>query len=264
MMAASSRSPAQATTSAAVGPCRPMRISSGPSSRNEKPRAASSSCIDETPRSNTTPSTVRRRRAIPGWIAGPRPNRDGRAPVQRDQRRARSRFDRGRPRRPVRQACPKSRAYSRRRRMSRRHKLRRRGPRATPPRDGQEPGYDEPIRRQRFRRRRSLSSFPRPLQPCRQDAAFDVPKAGGIFQQPDPSRSSPHERADDPASDNRLCACRLGPTTASPSCTPGISAAFTNTSAIMGIMGVDQPAQRSAAPLQSRLMRGKLKERLKS
>jgi hypothetical protein len=36
----------------------PMRMSSGPSSRKEKPRAASSSCIDETPRSNTTPSTA--------------------------------------------------------------------------------------------------------------------------------------------------------------------------------------------------------------
>ena len=36
----------------------PIRMSSGPSRRNEKPRPASSSCIDETPRSNTTPSTV--------------------------------------------------------------------------------------------------------------------------------------------------------------------------------------------------------------
>jgi len=35
-----------------------MRMSSGPSARNEKPRAASSSCIDETPRSNTIPETA--------------------------------------------------------------------------------------------------------------------------------------------------------------------------------------------------------------
>ena len=43
MMAARSRALALATMSAALGPCRPMRMSSGPSSRNEKPRAASSS-----------------------------------------------------------------------------------------------------------------------------------------------------------------------------------------------------------------------------
>ena len=35
-----------------------MRMSSGPSSRNEKPRSASSSCIEDTPRSSTTPSTA--------------------------------------------------------------------------------------------------------------------------------------------------------------------------------------------------------------
>jgi hypothetical protein len=32
-------------------------ISNGPSNRNENPRSGSSSCIEETPRSNTTPST---------------------------------------------------------------------------------------------------------------------------------------------------------------------------------------------------------------
>ena len=35
-----------------------MRMSSGPSSRNENPRAASSICIEETPTSRTTPSTA--------------------------------------------------------------------------------------------------------------------------------------------------------------------------------------------------------------
>ena len=36
----------------------PMRMSSGPSWRKENPRSASSSCIEETPRSKTTPSTA--------------------------------------------------------------------------------------------------------------------------------------------------------------------------------------------------------------
>ena len=58
IIAARSRSLARATMSAALGPSCPMRMSSGPSSRNEKPRSAWSSCIDETPRSNTTPSTA--------------------------------------------------------------------------------------------------------------------------------------------------------------------------------------------------------------
>src|SRR5262245_21180175 len=57
-IAASSSSDAAATMSAAVGPSRPMRMSSGPSWRKENPRAASSSCIEETPRSKTTPSTA--------------------------------------------------------------------------------------------------------------------------------------------------------------------------------------------------------------
>ena len=57
-MSARSRSDACATTSAALGPSPPMRMSSGPSSRNEKPRSASSSCIEDTPRSSTTPSTA--------------------------------------------------------------------------------------------------------------------------------------------------------------------------------------------------------------
>ena len=60
MMSARSRSDACATTSAALGPSPPMRMSSGPSRRNEKPRSASSSCIEETPRSSTTPSTASR------------------------------------------------------------------------------------------------------------------------------------------------------------------------------------------------------------
>ena len=57
-MLARSRSLAAATTSAALGPSLPMRMSSGPSRRNEKPRSAWSSCMEDTPRSNTTPSTL--------------------------------------------------------------------------------------------------------------------------------------------------------------------------------------------------------------
>ena len=57
-MLARSASEAFATTSAAVGPSWPIRMSSGPPSRNEKPRSAWSSCIEETPTSITTPSTA--------------------------------------------------------------------------------------------------------------------------------------------------------------------------------------------------------------
>ena len=69
-MLARSVSDARAITSAAVGPSWPIRMSSGPSSRNEKPRSAWSSCIEETPTSITTPSTASRpmRRADFGEI----------------------------------------------------------------------------------------------------------------------------------------------------------------------------------------------------
>ena len=142
-------------------------------------QAASTRRRDQTRRRRPS----RRRRATAGWIAGPRPNRDGHAPVRRGRRRGRSRFDRGRPRRPARRAFPESRAYSRRRRMSRRHRFRHRAPRAIPPRDRQEPGYDGPIRQWQLRRR-FLSSFPRPRQPCRQDAAFGVRTEDGVGHTP--------------------------------------------------------------------------------
>jgi hypothetical protein len=58
---ASSRSGSRLTRSAAVSPSRPMRMSSGPSARNEKPRDGSSSWGDDTPRSSAMPST----RAMP-------------------------------------------------------------------------------------------------------------------------------------------------------------------------------------------------------
>ena len=58
MMRARSAGDARATTSAALGPSLPIRMSSGPSRRNEKPRSAWSSCIEETPISITTPSTA--------------------------------------------------------------------------------------------------------------------------------------------------------------------------------------------------------------
>lgn len=55
-MSARSPSDARAITSAAVGPVCPIRMSSGPSRRKEKPRPAWSSCIEDTPTSITTPS----------------------------------------------------------------------------------------------------------------------------------------------------------------------------------------------------------------
>ena len=61
-MSASRASGSRFTRSAAEGPARSMRMSSGPSCRNEKPRAAVSSCIEETPMSSTTPSSGDRAR----------------------------------------------------------------------------------------------------------------------------------------------------------------------------------------------------------
>ena len=49
-------SSASFTKSAADGPSWLIRISRGPSRMNENPRSARSSCMDETPRSRTTPS----------------------------------------------------------------------------------------------------------------------------------------------------------------------------------------------------------------
>ena len=72
---------AAATISAADGPALLMRMSSGPSCRNEKPRSAVSICIDETPRSRTTPSTEAsrvRRRCDPARRTRPEPGSAGR------------------------------------------------------------------------------------------------------------------------------------------------------------------------------------------
>jgi len=52
------------TKSAALGPSRPMRMSSGPSPWKEKPRSGRSSCIEETPMSKVTPSTASTPRAV--------------------------------------------------------------------------------------------------------------------------------------------------------------------------------------------------------
>ena len=59
MMAARSRSLARATTSAALGPSPPMRMSSGPSSRKEKPRVG----FDRAASTKRRDRTRRRRRA---------------------------------------------------------------------------------------------------------------------------------------------------------------------------------------------------------
>ena len=130
MMSARSVSDARATTSAAVGPSWPIRMSSGPSRRNEKPRSAWSSCIEETPTSITTPSTASRPslRTDVGEIG--KAILDQRQPAIRtidqigtagDRRCGR---DRCRPRGfPAR---PGSRGCSRRRQRWRRHRCRRR------------------------------------------------------------------------------------------------------------------------------------------
>ena len=55
MIRVSSYSSSVLTRSAALAPSDPMRMSRGPSKRNENPRDASSSCIDETPRSASRP-----------------------------------------------------------------------------------------------------------------------------------------------------------------------------------------------------------------
>ena len=58
MISVSSRTSARARSSAALSPRDgSMRMSSGPSARYEKPRAGSSICGEETPRSRSTPST---------------------------------------------------------------------------------------------------------------------------------------------------------------------------------------------------------------
>src|ERR1700722_5282274 len=57
-MRASSAGAASLTRSAAVGPSAPMRMFNGPSRMKEKPRSASSSCMEETPRSKAPPSAA--------------------------------------------------------------------------------------------------------------------------------------------------------------------------------------------------------------
>ena len=145
MMLARSVSEAFATTSAAVGPSWPIRMSSGPPSRNEKPRSAWSSCIEETPTSITTPSTA----AMPcAAQTSARLEKRSSTRVSRpsdcvDQIEAAGN------RRPVAvdaddpgsRRCRGSRGCSRRRRRSRRHRCRRRGARASRPPRGRERRY---------------------------------------------------------------------------------------------------------------------------
>ena len=80
-----------------------MRMSSGPSLRNEKPRSAWSSCIDDTPMSSTTPSTrveaLRAARSRRDRRSGPAPASGGSWTWRPARRRRRSHRDRGRWRR---------------------------------------------------------------------------------------------------------------------------------------------------------------------
>ena len=113
------------------GPRLSMRMSSGASKRSEKPRSASSNCIEETPMSSTTPSSVRRpsRRAI-----------SSRSPKRPSTSRSRPRAARPGPRPPaiargiaidadhLARRAPAARGNSRRRRRCRRDRGR---PRAT-------------------------------------------------------------------------------------------------------------------------------------
>ena len=91
-MSASSASPRSLTRSAALGPSPPMRMSSGPSPRKEKPRSASSSCMEETPRSSATPSAASTPLAAqerrPSRRSGLRPGSAGRRSCRQAARRS--------------------------------------------------------------------------------------------------------------------------------------------------------------------------------
>ena len=56
-MRVSSRTSARSSSSASVSPSPDIRMSSGPGREKEKPRSATSSCGEETPRSTSAPST---------------------------------------------------------------------------------------------------------------------------------------------------------------------------------------------------------------
>ena len=84
---ASSSSSTSASRSAAVGGCdRSMRMSSGSSRRKLNPRPSASSCIDDTPRSASAPST----RAMPRASSTRRDRGNRRARARRDRQRAAS------------------------------------------------------------------------------------------------------------------------------------------------------------------------------
>ena len=97
----------------------PMRMSSGPSLWNEKPRSGSSSCMEETPMSSTTPSAgakprhlrcgPARRMCLRPASSGPRPRRQVFAPRQWQPDRGRWRERALRARRPGWRRCSRRR-----------------------------------------------------------------------------------------------------------------------------------------------------------
>ncbi len=198
MMSARSRSDACATTSAALGPSPPMRMSSGPSSRNEKPRSASSSCIEDTPRSSTTPSTA----AWPNFSAT-RSSSEKRVLDQRQP--PAGRLDQTgavRDRALVAVDADDLRigggedraAYSRRRRKCRRYRRRRRARSATRAPAARARECDGPVR-QRQQGRRCPPSFPCP------ERIFRRSLEAGLFPTCARCRGGPHDRR---AEANRL------------------------------------------------------------
>ena len=154
------RSPAlkRLTTSAARRPGLPIRMSSGPSARKEKPRSAWSSCMEETPMSSTTPSTalgmlveLRERSPAPAAAGPPAP-----PPAPAGGDRVGVAVDGDDRRRPP-QGSP---ACSRRRRKCRRRCVCAGEPAArqpAPPRG--EPGRGGPVRQRRRTARRGPPSF---------------------------------------------------------------------------------------------------------
>ncbi len=132
-----------------------MRMSSGPSVRNEKPRSGASSCSEETPRSSATPLTA----AMPSGrssrsISPKRPVDDGEAAgiaLARAPRRGAPPRDRGRA--PRRGSAPHrgARCYSRRSRTCRRGRAHRRAARARRPPRRAGPGHGAAVIARRHR-----------------------------------------------------------------------------------------------------------------
>ena len=130
MMLARSRSPAVLTTSAALGPSPPMRISSGPSRRNENPRrpcrAASTKRRDRARRRRPPSIAGIARDRVEIWRSDLRSVSGGLRPARPGRRRGDGASDRDRCRSPCNRPRRGSRACSRPRRTCRRCRRRHR------------------------------------------------------------------------------------------------------------------------------------------